>query len=322
MLMRIFNYHRHKLPVILLFITFFLVSCGGGPDGKSICVWPFCPPGVSEYPIPGTLAGIDADSASKPVPTVTYVEYSFSKNVYPQVQIPVGGEETPQLDRNVAPTVYWNEYRGFKFESPTGPSEKTHEVLLYTDKWKKEETDYLTFGVWLTKPKQTTDEHPVVAFAIGGNSFTKNLSSLTGTATYEGPAVGIYGSRASDSETGEAGSFTAKATLWADFRDDSVNGEVTDFIKKRGGRLGALKVTLISDVKNGGADFGGNTRISTGEDAVLMTEGQWNGKFYGKKLSGHPGSVAGTFNAKTGDLKDKAKVFVSIVGAFGAKKMP
>ena len=317
MLMRIFNYHRHKLPVILLFTTFFLVSCGGGPDGKSICVWPYCTSAEnSEYPTPGTFTGISAYAipASSSVPEVTYEE-----DPIPQVLIPIGTERTMSKPRyrELLNIVKWEEYNGFKFKSQTEQFEKEHEVLLFTDKVKGED-DYLTFGVWLTMPKQAKDNHPVVAFAIGGDPFKGEFTGLPGTAKYEGPAVGIYGIRASGSETGETGSFTAKASLRANFSDGSVNGEVTDFIKKRGGRFGALKVKLIFGDKNDGANFGGNTRISTGEDADVMSEGEWNGNFYGNG-NGHLSSVAGTFNAKTGD---KTKVFVGIVGAFGAKKMP
>ena len=323
MLMRIFNYHRYKLPVILLFTTFFLVSCGGSPDGNAICLWPFPCPSVDYSGNPKVLAGIDASSISASIsePKVTYVNSNI-----PIVEIPVGTKGSlskPLIRQLVEHSVYWKKYHVFKFESQPGQSEKKHVVLLYTDE-EKEGADYLHFGVWLTVPEQAADKHPIVTFASGNSPFKEaNIAKLP-SATYKGTAVGFYGKRATGSETSKVAPFTAKASLTATFGvDGKVNGEVTDFITENGEKPKWM-VKLISDNKLVGASFGGTTQISeTDKNGDLMGEGLWNGKFYGnEKSAGHLGSVAGKFNVQTSRLGNDLKDFLGIVGAFGAKKMP
>ena len=184
------------------------------------------------------------------------------------------------------------------------------------------EDDYLTFGVWLTVPEQAMEMHPVGAFATGNDPFKGDVSGLTEKVTYEGPAVGIYGKRVADSATSDVGSFTATASLTAEFIDKGrVYGDVTNFIEK-GESLGTWKVNLNYDSTGGklGSKFDGKTQISeTGENTDMKGEGMWTGQFYGNRKSDDlPGSVAGTFNARTSDLADGTN-YLGIVGAFGAK---
>ena len=181
--------------------------------------------------------------------------------------------------------------------------------------------DYLTFGVWLTVPERATEMHPVGAFATGNDPFNGDVSKLKEIATYEGPAVGIYGKRAADSTTADVGSFTATASLKANFGNKyMVSGYVMGF-EENGISLGEWKVNLKT-----GDGLGGDTQISkTGKNFDMKSTGKWSGQFYGNgKVTDHPGSVAGTFNTKTGTLimeplNDKG--FLGIVGAFGAKKV-
>ena len=188
--------------------------------------------------------------------------------------------------------------------------------------------DYLTFGVWLTVPEQVEDDHSVGAFATGNDPFKGDVSELKGTATYEGPAVGIYGKRETDSTTSDVGSFTATAYLTAKLANGQVYGDVTNF-EENGESLGSWNVELNPGVRTGdpshGLKFIGGTQNSNmGKGIDLKSTGKWTGQFYGNgKATDHPGSVAGTFNAKTGTPKKTVgdQGFLGIVGAFGAKKV-
>ena len=184
--------------------------------------------------------------------------------------------------------------------------------------------DYLTFGVWLTVPEESTDKHPVDAYATGNDPFMGEFAGLTETVTYEGPAVGIYGKRETGSATSKVGSFTAKAFLTAEFGGGWVNGYVTEF-KENDDEFG-WKVKLLKPFDSIGdapsSKFvGSGAQISkTGEETDMKGKGAWIGQFYGNgKVTDYPGSVAGTFNAKTGLVDDNKQDFLGIVGAFGAK---
>ena len=274
---------------------------------------------------PGVLAGIDNPTIS-PSASSERMTVEYGNDHKPIVKIPTE-DEAIELDRSrsVAPVV--NEYYGYTFVG-TGQSENKH-VVLYTDRSKTPEIDdYLTFGVWLTVPEQVADDHSVGAYATGGDPFNGHVPGLTGEPTYEGPAVGIYGKRVAGTGTSDVGSFTADASLTAKFNDGSVSGYVTSF-KENGKPLGAWKVKLNfgdSGDNELGPNFGGGTQISkTGNDPDMKGTGAWTGQFYGNGQQ--PGSVAGTFNTKTGTL-DKImsddqvdQGFLGIVGAFGAKKV-
>ena len=294
---------------------------------------------------PGVLAGIDkptispsASPESDPSSASSESDPSSASpesvsNVYDEfhrptiVQMSYDGENLSKelVNRDVAPIV--GGYDGYRFEGETGKSNEKAYVVLYTDKRDRRASsktpgidDYLTFGVWLTVPKDTNVKHSVGAYATGGDPFKGNFANLEGTATYEGPAVGIYGKRAAGTGTSDVGSFTATASLTANFNKGSVYGYVMNFMEK-GDDL-EWKVKLDYE---GAPDSGGATQISkTGEEADMIGSGMWTGQFYGngEQPSDHPGYFAGTFNTKTGTPAKKKtddQGFLGIVGAFGAK---
>ena len=106
--------------------------------------------------------------------------------------------------------------------------------------------------------------------------------------------------------------FNAQASLTADFGDASALGSVSGTITESmtDGGVGLPELTLEpADFTQSGENFIGDTS-GTG------LAGKWGGKFYGNGASAtdHPGSVAGTFGAKTADD------LLAITGAFGAYK--
>ena len=202
--------------------------------------------------------------------------------------------------------------------------------------------DYMAWGVWLTVPDATTatDLAAAGAFASGNDVFQVR-AELTGTATYNGDASGMY------SAGGMVEYFDADVSLTANFGGavgaDSTpdTGTVGD---NDGLLLGAVTGT-VSNIRAGGMDVDGmltlkrapiNTTAANGDStggfdgaaegtlggAVL--KGNWGGQFYGPNdatadsmaaRTEYPTTAAGTFGATGGGHSP-----VSILGAFGAWK--
>lgn len=219
--------------------------------------------------------------------------------------------------------------------------------------------DYLAFGHWLYVPDDVTNwvEYEFGTFASGGDPFeTANIAGLTGTATYEGDAVGMYYvGGLTDNPT--VGSFTADVTLDADFGDGiatgSLTGEVNNF-EFEDDVASSLPATvmLTSDFYSYISDgFGRNHTLDEygvvrGESNIFDTpwrtnapwpggyvtgetladvngeywDGQWHGALYGNGASAtdHPTGVAGHFN--TAPFDDFMRVGSGLTGAFGAHR--
>ena len=211
--------------------------------------------------------------------------------------------------------------------------------------------DYLAFGHWLYVPEDVTDtvNYEFGVFASGGDPFeAANLAGLTGTASYEGDAVGMYYvDGLTDNPT--VGSFTANVTLQADFGDSNatgfIDGEVSSFefdsdvasslptsimltasaydfmFDYYGVQSGTTNVfdTARSDLP---APFPGGDVSGAIQTSVSETDwyGEWNAAFYGNGSSAtdHPTSVAGTFIASEWD--DNNRVGNGLSGSFGAHR--
>ena len=202
------------------------------------------------------------------------------------------------------------------FCTSKGVGEEGVGVIKFTPK-----ADYLSFGAWMIKTEGDAQSSPVVGvFAMGGPEFDFPNKSPS-SAEYTGGATGFYAKR--EVGTGaSAGSYTADITLNTDFEHEGiVSGKVTNFQDMRNGMgLGwGVKLAKI-DITTGkkGGPFKGVTSGQVnfgGDDADLS--GNWNVKFYGNGKQ--PGSVAGMFNARTGDPGIDDIHYLDIVGAFGAK---
>ena len=138
--------------------------------------------------------------------------------------------------------------------------------------------------------------------------------SVTGTATYNGQAVGkaAYHQRQSDSNIG--GAFTADATLSADFDANMLSGSITGF--EVGGMNPDWSVELMKQgidgtgIATSGANMTKWTINGTAGDAV----GTWTATFYGIPAGEHqPSGVAGGFQSQY-------ESDGYMVGAFGAER--
>jgi hypothetical protein len=81
--------------------------------------------------------------------------------------------------------------------------------------------DYLAFGVWTVIPDVPTLANPGMVGAFtkaSADAFdSQEINDLQGEATYTGPAVGHYATRARSDHAVDYGRFTATATITANF---------------------------------------------------------------------------------------------------------
>ena len=114
--------------------------------------------------------------------------------------------------------------------------------------------DYMVFGAWLTVPDDAVNgEHRIGVFHDGMRDYTTdtdNVTRLTGKATYEGGAAGVYRDRA------YSGMFTARAVLNADFGTADaagmLSGRIDNFTNSAGIYLGTDTVRTPNDPATGG----------------------------------------------------------------------
>ena len=231
------------------------------------------------------------------------------------------------------------------------PQGETQEVPIPSDASEPvPAADYLALGSWLYVPEDVTDAdaYDFGVFASGGDPFdASNLAGLTGTATYEGVALGWYYVNGLSANP-DLGSFTADVTLEADFGNSSdtgfISGDVNNFMFE-GNMASSLPATLTlasrtydylpegfgvpQDSTNifgtpwrGGNDVwpGGHIGgVIEANVAGVDWYGQWHGAFYGNGASptDHPTSVGGVFGTSTGNPNQSDS---GLTGSFGAHR--
>ena len=195
-------------------------------------------------------------------------------------------------------------------------------VVVYPRTAEEGETDWLAAGIWAFVPdsSEALDDYEFGAFADGNDPFDPaDLQALTGTAEYEGQAVGVYYSLSTDGS--EAGPFTADVALVADFdaantTHGSISGTVRNVETEGGSPIGAtLALETAAIGSSEGGFFTGSTSMTfDGRDYA----GDWGGQFFGDGAAptDHPASVAGTFGATASEAGGTG----SLVGAFGAER--
>ena len=197
------------------------------------------------------------------------------------------------------------------------------------------DAEYMWFGVWARQTVRlaTPPEQPTELWRFdarhGGTHAVTDLSAATGSATYTGPAAGRYAVYEPDTGDSSIGSFTASATLQADFdaSPNTVSGTITGFSNDSSWSLG-LQQRNIS---------GGTTAaIAPDEDTVTWTidgipddSGVWEAGFYSdlevtgstdqsRTVDYQPHGIAGTFEATYDPSGVGARA--AVIGGFGAHR--
>ena len=222
--------------------------------------------------------------------------------------------------------------QGYEFRAATGTTTMT-------------DADYLAWGVWLTVPNAvpvagTPNAATAGAFASGNDPFQVR-AELTGKATYNGVASGLYAAG------GYVENFDADVMLEANFggtegadstpetqdaNDMFLLGVVTGTVSNinAGGMAvdGSLmlgRAPVVTDTANGDS-VNGFRGTTSGTLAGRAMAGNWGGQFYGPNeatansmaaRTEYPTTAAGTFGAASGGTGADQ---VRILGAFGSWK--
>ena len=170
---------------------------------------------------------------------------------------------------------------------------------------------YASYGWWIHKAANDGDFTASAFVAnMGDVPAAANITALLGTATYMGGAAGKYALRSSTGGTNDAGHFTARAMLEADFGDDMITGTIDNFMGADGMARDwsvELNETDIGDtgVIDGVGGASNDVQVGTvwtigGTDGD--SGGQWSGALYDNDDGGVPGdgsniptTVTGTF---------------------------
>ena len=189
---------------------------------------------------------------------------------------------------------------------------------------KRPDNDYMTYGFWLkttTKGGEIVSYDTVQTFAMSELPVAGSLSTVTGTATYDGDAAGVYVHETKNEDgtldTATSGRFTADVSMTAYFDaipnvrpEDSLAGTISNF-ELDGGPNVSWKVDVAAGIDDTGSLVAGGTAKGG--------------------VTGQPGSISGTFHAPVERQgADAPSVLIgefnanfvngAAAGAFGARK--
>lgn len=196
------------------------------------------------------------------------------------------------------------------------PSSATAKVII-------PDAEYMWFGWWKREPIETTPNavNAIFGFAsnYGGTNAQTSLAGATGSATYEGSAIGYYAFydiEAAEDDRSRSGKFQAKATLTADFgygtAEGTLSGSITDFDTEP-----TWAVTLQSQSISSGAVAPVADSVSWSIRGLPRDGGQWEAAFYSNfespAATAQPTGVAGAFTAQYGTHR-------KMIGSFGAER--
>ena len=238
------------------------------------------------------------------------------------------GLDSSEIDSNIPELDGWTGAALSRSDSASG---LTIHANVYSDITEQADADYLVLGAWLAVPDEVTESTSLVGVLVEGSDpfENSNIAGLTGTADYEGPAIGIYEQReAGSSEDVRIGSFVATAMLNVDFDSAAhatVSGSITGF-EDNGQSLGDWEVRMPDTNIEATNRFEGSVLHLTrdGGDTVHENAGAWNGRFFGDTAgdsTAYPTSIAGSFEAQVGQRLTPVPNdigYLGLVGAFAA----
>lgn len=330
---------------LIMIIAMTIVGCGGGNGGGQV---------PNSPPIDLRLVATQAAKAAQSTPaqgSVTQTSNALNGITVDTISstLSLNGNSLQATVRNGATTLGSSDIteNPFSFSRsvcqscgtrPSGTSSQWRQVslkkedsngdvfaIVFSDIESNDDLDYLSAGIWAYVPEEASDSgdfDSVVygTFTEGNAPFRADLvQGLTGEATYEGDAMGLYTEQTSD--TFEGGLFDATVELTADFGTPSdtgtIRGSVTGFSGTNdatnqpfsfGGISLNLGETSIGNTRAG--FFTGNT---SGSHQGETYSGKWGGEFLGNGSS--PTSVTGTFGAENGDSSNR-RTFMGVFGAY------
>ncbi len=198
------------------------------------------------------------------------------------------------------------------------------------------DSDYSSYGWWLLRTK-ADGSLTAGAFVDDRNTApTTDVSDLVaGSATYRGGAAGKYALSSATGGTNDAGHFTARATLEADFEKDEVTGTIDRFMADGESKDWTVELkksalfnngTVIGDPTRDGIDL---TAAPVADDVAQKTvwtiggkaeaaDGEWSGAL--KDTADTKTDTTGVPKVGTGTFYTEYGTAGRMVGAFGVKK--
>ena len=178
---------------------------------------------------------------------------------------------------------------------------------------------YASYGWWIHKAENDGDfTASVFVTEVGDVAAASDLAALNGTATYSGGAAGKYALSSTTGGTNDAGHFTARATLEANFTDNMISGTIDYFMGADGEsrdwsvELNETDLSATGVIDGLDADNEEVGTVWTIGDMEGDTGGQWRGALQNNDdSSGVPQVATGTFYSEFGRAGKMA-------GAFGA----
>ena len=171
---------------------------------------------------------------------------------------------------------------------------------------------YLSYGYWIKKDSTNNIEAlDVFRIETGAVEAASGVTALNGTATYIGGAVGMYAIKKSPGVDADSGSFTATATLTANFDTEMIGGTINNFSGPTSGSPWSIE---LEKVDLGGGTITGGTTVWTIDGIKGDSGGKWEGVLYENDSSdGVPSRGTGTFYSEYSN-------YGRIIGAFGVNK--
>jgi hypothetical protein len=210
----------------------------------------------------------------------------------------------------------------------TSPDQWTFMPELNSTAWRND-TEFLRFGWWMQEPNSPDGGYKFEYFAHGNDYEYQTVTP--GKATYNGRAAGKYVvQEIVDGGVigGEAGRFTAAATLTANFGPtNTISGTIERFVSDNDKvDVSKWEVTLhqktLADLQAAfpvGSQLDPERTVDPFDGATAkmgdeLAHGDWSGEYFGQTsaANSYPLGVGGTFQADNDS--------VSIGGAFGARR--
>ena len=180
-----------------------------------------------------------------------------------------------------------------------------------------EDDSYMYFGWWRSEVKngRTLDFETFYDSVTGDEDGidASTFNALTNSATYTGKATGQFAIHNAIGDTFSSGSFTARASLEANFDTNMLSGTITNFSNDKSWSL----VLNGASMAGGSVGTAGATSWRIGDDSdnggTTQAGNQWVAEFHseGEYVGQVPEGVVGEFSAM---FSDEAR----LVGAFGA----
>ena len=181
---------------------------------------------------------------------------------------------------------------------------------------------YASYGWWIHK---SADGNTFTASAFvddrGAVPVASGITVLRGTATYMGGAAGKYALYSATGGTNDAGHFTARATLNANFNDDTISGTIDNFMGADGQSRNWSVELKKSGISDAGAIAGDGTAGNTDlqmtvwsiDETAAGAAGEWSGDLKDNGDDDVPKIATGTFRSMYSTSGE-------MVGAFGVNK--